>query len=68
MSLASKCSEISAHGVVDPFHECSLNFAREAVKAKAVLDVRQKANHGDSLDASEPTTNAMLASFDIAQD
>ena len=38
--------------------ECGLDFAREAVKAKAHLDVRQKADHGDSLDASEPAHDA----------
>ena len=33
--------------------ECGLDFAREAVKAKAHLDVRQKADHGDSLVAEK---------------
>ena len=53
LGFACECSEISAHGVVDPFDEGGLDFAREAVKAKAHLDVRQKADHGDGLDAEK---------------
>ena len=37
------------------------------MKAKAFLDVGQKADHGDGLDAREPAADANFASFDCAQ-
>ena len=38
------------------------------MQAQALLDVGQKADHGDGLDAREPAADANFASFDIAQD